>query len=194
MRKDRTNIWFGMCAATLMVSFIFMMPSFKTSAIQPQADINPVESDVVEVTVVPVETPSATPIISASPEPTPEEIEIVYPLSDEEIDFVAQLTMAEAEGEPEEGQRLVIDVVLNRVDSSYFPDTVYDVVYQKNQFTCMWNGRFDRCYPRDDLVELVKEELLSRTNTEVVFFRTQRYSSYGVPVMQVGHHYFSSYN
>lgn len=29
--------------------------------------------------------------------------------------------MAEAEGEPEEGQRLVIDTILNRVDDPCFP-------------------------------------------------------------------------
>lgn len=114
-------------------------------------------------------------------------------LTDEEIDLIALVTMGEAEGEPEEGKRLVIDTILNRVDSDYFPDTVYDVVYQPNQFECMWNGRLDRCDVQEEIVTLVKEELQSRMNSEVVFFRTQRYHSYGEPVMQVGNHYFSSY-
>ena len=50
--------------------------------------------------------------------------EVEYPLTREEIELVAQVTMAEAEGEPEEAQRLVIDTILNRVDSDRFPDTV----------------------------------------------------------------------
>lgn len=114
-------------------------------------------------------------------------------LSEKDIELIAIVTMAEAEGEPEEGQRLVIDTILNRMDSPYFPDTVYDVVYQENQFTSMWNGRADRCYAKDEIVQLIREELVSRTNSDVVFFRTQRYSKYGVPLFQVGHHYFSKY-
>jgi N-acetylmuramoyl-L-alanine amidase len=113
--------------------------------------------------------------------------------TDEEIDLLALVTMAEAEGEPEEGQRLVIDTILNRVDSRYFPNTIHDVIYQPHQFTSMWNGRVDRCSVRDDIRNLVIEELQNRSNTEVVFFRTSRYSSYGTPLFQVGNHYFSKY-
>ena len=102
--------------------------------------------------------------------------------------------MAEAEGECEEGKRLVIDTILNRVDSVYFPDTVYGVVYQANQFSSMWNGRVDRCYVKEELVELVKEELLKRTNYECVFFTAGGYSDYGVPMFQECCHYFSSYD
>ena len=58
----------------------------------------------------------------------------------------------------------------------------------------MWNGRSDRCYVREDIYQLVKEELESRTNSDVIFFRTTRYSDYGVAMFQVGHHYFSSYD
>lgn len=115
-------------------------------------------------------------------------------LTEEEIDLIALLTMAEAEGECEEGQRLVIDVVLNRVDNPHFPDTVHEVVYQKNQFSGMYGERIKRCYVMDELVELVRDELESRTNHEVVFFRTNHYHSYGVPMFQVGAHYFSSYD
>ena len=39
-----------------------------------------------------------------------------FDLSDEEIRLIALVTMAEAEGEPELGKRLVIDTILNRVD------------------------------------------------------------------------------
>lgn len=126
------------------------------------------------------------------PEKIPEE-EIPETLSKDDIELLALVTMAEAEAEPEEGQRLVIDTILNRVDSEHFPDTVYDVVYQKNQFTSMWNGRTSRCTIRDDLVELVKEELENRTDKDVIFFRTGRYSDYGEPMRLVGHHYFSKY-
>ena len=114
-------------------------------------------------------------------------------MSNEEIELIALVTMAEAEGEPEEGKRLVIDTILNRVDHKCFPNTVSDVIYQKDQFTSMWNGRLNSCYASDDICKLVKEEVKSRKDSNVIFFRTSRYSDYGSPMFQVGHHYFSSY-
>ena len=116
-----------------------------------------------------------------------------YSLSDEEIDLLALLTMAEAEGECEEGQRLVIDTVLNRVDHEYWPNTVTEVIYQPNQFTSMWNSRVDRCEVQEYFRRLVIEELESRTNYDVVFFRAGKYSAYGTPLFQVENHYFSSF-
>lgn len=116
-----------------------------------------------------------------------------YTLTDEEINLIAQLTMAEAGNQPVLGQRLVIDTVLNRVDHPNFPDTVEDVIYQKYQFSPVWDGRLNDCYPREDLIALVKEELERRTDTEVVFFRAYEYGPYGVPLYKIGDHYFSKY-
>ena len=70
-------------------------------------------------------------------EPVEEVTEPELPYSEEEIELIALLTMAEAEGESEEGKRLVIDSVLNRVDHKRFPDTVTEVVYQKSQYSAM---------------------------------------------------------
>lgn len=122
-----------------------------------------------------------------------EETTAAYTLTEDEIELIALVTMAEAEGECEEGKRLVIDTILNRVDSGYFPNSVYEVVYQPSQFTSMWNGRIDRCYVRDDIYQLVREELVSRTNYDVIFFTANCYSDFGTPLFQVGNHCFSSY-
>ena len=127
------------------------------------------------------------------PIPEPVEVSADISYSKEEIDLIALVTMAEAEGEPEEGKRLVIDTILNRVDDPHFPDTVHGVIYQSNQFTCMWNGRSDRCCVRADIRDLVLQEMANRTDHDVVFFRTGHFSSYGTPLFQVGHHYFSAY-
>lgn len=114
-------------------------------------------------------------------------------LPDEDIDLIALVTMAEAENQCDEGKRLVIDTILNRVDSSYFPNTVHEVIYQKSQFSSMWNGRVDRCVVKEDIRKLVLEELESRMNYDVMFFNAGDYSKYGVPKFKVGDHYFSSY-
>lgn len=112
-------------------------------------------------------------------------------LTEAEIDLLALLTMAEAEGESEHGQRLVIDTVLNRVDSGEFADTVHGVIYQKGQFSSMFDGRIEQCYVMDSLRQLVIEEAQNRTNYDCLWFRTGRYSSYGEPLFKVGNHYFS---
>lgn len=117
-----------------------------------------------------------------------------YPITQEEIDLIALVTMAEAEGETELGKRLVIDTILNRMDDPHFPDTVHDVIYQANAFSSMWNGRIDRCCIMPEIVELIKEELLNRTNYECVFFTAGDYSKYGEPMFQECCHYFSSYD
>lgn len=121
------------------------------------------------------------------------EIEDEVQLSEDEIELIALVTMAEAEGECEEGKRLVIDTILNRVDSEYFPDNVHDVIYQPSQFSSMWNGRVDRCEVREDICQLVREELKVRVNYEVMFFTAGGYGKYGTPMFQVENHYFSSY-
>lgn len=140
---------------------------------------------------IPTPEPAETAPVQETPLPSPEP---ETTLTEDEIALIALCAMTEAEGECEHGQRLVIDVILNRVDDPHFPDTVYDVIYQKNQFSGMYGERVKRCYVKDELVQLVREELMSRTDHEVVFFRTGHYHSYGVPMFQVGAHYFSSYD
>lgn len=131
--------------------------------------------------------------VTAGPQ-APIKVEEPEPLmSNEDMSLIALVTMAEAEGESEMGKRLVIDTILNRVDHPRWPDTVQKVIYQQGQFSCMWNGRADRCYVRDDILQLVKEELMERTNTRCIFFRTGRYPSDGTPLFQEGNHYFSGY-
>ena len=113
-------------------------------------------------------------------------------LSESDIRLIATVTMAEAEGESEYGKRLVIDTILNRMDSERFPNTVSGVIYQKSQFSCMWDGRIDVCYVKDDIYQLVVEELNNRTDHDVIFFRTRHYHNCGHPMFKVDRHYFSS--
>lgn len=114
-------------------------------------------------------------------------------MSREDIELIALVTMAEAEGECEKGQRLVIDTILNRVDAKYMGgETVKDIVYQPSQFSSMWNGRVDRCEVTDELCRLVEEELKSRTNYDVMYFHAGKYGRYGTPMFSVENHYFSS--
>ena len=106
--------------------------------------------------------------------------------------LIAKLVLAEAEGEPEMGKRLVIDTVLNRLESEGFPNTVYDVVYQPYHYDPVWDGRIDLFSELDDAFKLVVDEIHNRTNSEVLYFRTDKFHEFGTPMEQVGNHYFST--
>ena len=54
--------------------------------------------------------------------------------------LLSKLVYAEARGEPYKGMVAVAAVVLNRVRSSSFPNTISGVIYQKGAFSCVSNG------------------------------------------------------
>lgn len=185
-------------------------PPIKEVKMEPTANPTPtptVTPKIKEVKVTPTVTPT-TPKkeeVKVVPKATPKAVKKIYSsnsktnivkkeqptVSEKDIELLALLCMAEAEGECEKGKRLVIDTVLNRVDSNRFPNTISGVIYQKNQFSSMWNGRVNRCYVKEDICQLVREELKSRTNSEVLFFTAGRYGNYGTPMFRVENHYFS---
>lgn len=63
--------------------------------------------------------------------------------SSADITLLSKLIYAEARGEPYQGQVAVGAVVLNRVKSSSFPNTISGVVYQKYAFTCVSDGQIN---------------------------------------------------
>ena len=91
-------------------------------------DVAAISKAIVVEKTEPVITVSQEESIPIAVEETEESItEVIPEMSREDVELIALVTMAEAEGECEEGKRLVIDTVLNRVDSDYFPDTGYEV-------------------------------------------------------------------
>lgn len=60
-----------------------------------------------------------------------------------DLDLLARLISAEARGEPYIGQVAVGAVVLNRIDHPSFPNTMAEVIYQKDAFTCINDGQFN---------------------------------------------------
>jgi hypothetical protein len=82
----------------------------------------------------------------------PEEIE--KPVIDEkELEMLAHLIGGEAGADwcKDEMLYYVGSVVLNRVNSPYFPDTIEGVIFQKGQYACTWDGNYnrtpsERCY------------------------------------------------
>lgn len=57
--------------------------------------------------------------------------------------LLAKCIHAEARGEPYTGQVAVGAVILNRVKSAKFPNSIAGVIYQKNAFTCVNDGQIN---------------------------------------------------
>jgi len=77
------------------------------------------------------------------------------------VDLLARLINGEARGEPYKGQVAVGAVVMNRVKSSEFPDTISGVIYQKGQFSCVTDGQFDKAIDEDSTVYKAAREALN---------------------------------
>ena len=99
-------------------------------------------------------------------DPTEEEIRF------DEMGLIAQLVMAEAGNQDLTGKRYVVDVVLNRVDSDDFPNTVEEVIFQENQFSVIENGAFDEAgwTITEECYEAVKLEYEERLNYDILYF------------------------
>ena len=109
--------------------------------------------------------------------------EIVLELKDKAL--IARLVNAEAKGEDMIGKRLVVDVILNRLERGDFPDTIEGVITERGQFTKPAEN-----YTADD-IKAVELELIQRLDYNVIYFRTDKYHSYGTALYQHGGHYFS---
>ena len=86
-----------------------------------------------------------------------------YQLSDKDYDALLRILEAEAGGEDQDGKLLVANVVLNRVNNELFPDTVWEVVMQKEQgiaqFSPTVDGRYQNVRVSEDTVAAVERAL-----------------------------------
>ncbi len=120
---------------------------------------------------------------------------------EEDLYWLSKIIHAEAQGEPFDGKLAVGNVILNRVESAQFPDTVYDVIFDDEhgvQFTPTVNGAIDQ-KPNEDSVLAAKLCLDdAELNGEMLYFLNESIaSSLWIPqnctfVMSIGEHKFYS--
>lgn len=124
---------------------------------------------------------------------TPEQINEEIRLG--EMELLAQLVEAEAGNQDFEGKCLVVDVILNRVESPDFPNTITEVIYQKDpiQFSTAYNGALEKAgwNMKEDDYEAVLYELEIHGNKNFIYFNnSSSVSGSGTPV-RVGGHWFN---
>ena len=69
-----------------------------------------------------------------------------------DVQLMARAINGEARGEPYEGQVAVGAVILNRVKSSKFPNTISGVIYQSGAFTAVADGQINHPIAEDSTV------------------------------------------
>lgn len=187
----RTNEWkdLGILFLIALAMVIFLAYVDLPSMVPEKVDAETIESTWEPIPEEPEAEPMRVEIVEVETEETEYTEEDFY----DDLELLAYTVMAESGNQPEEGQRLVIDCILNRVDSQYFPGTVRDVIFQKDpvQFAVTVDGSLYRHEPTENIYTLIREEIANRTNTEVVFFNSIGFTKCGEPWQQVGAHYFS---
>lgn len=114
-----------------------------------------------------------------------------YGFTEQEIDLMAACVYYEAGNQSMTGKRLVVDVILNRVRSGRFPDTILEVLSQDGQFTT-WK-KIKNSNPEDIPIDCYGAVLAEIGNMElsydVFFFSSEGWNS-SVHVVIEDDHYF----
>ncbi len=105
--------------------------------------------------------------------------------------LLAALIYCEAGGESYEGQLAVGAVVMNRVRSSAYPDSIHGVIYASGQFTPALNGKVNRVYEsgkiKESCVRAAEEAISGVSNVgDMTHFRRNN----GRDGIVIGHHVF----
>ena len=116
-------------------------------------------------------------------------------LDDYSHDLLARLVTAESGGESFEGQIAVAEVVLNRIASPDYPNSLYEVIYEHNQFEPVRNEAINR--PASESARKAVDEALNGSNIArgALFFynektATSRWLDQFPTIVQIGNHTF----
>lgn len=114
-----------------------------------------------------------TPSLSAQAKECIEYERVTCTLTAEEEVLIQQIALAEAENQGIGGMAFVMQVILNRIQSDEFPDTLEEVVSQENQFSVYASGAYIEKEPNDNSKKAL--ELLSvLQNKNALYFENPR--------------------
>lgn len=106
----------------------------------------------------------------------------VRDITAEEYEILTRIVEAEAGGEPYETRLLVTNIILNRVHSPSFPNTIKDVVFANNgknyQFSPLSNGSYYRVSIQERTKKAVEDAIAGRDNSGgALYFMVRKWSS-----------------
>lgn len=110
----------------------------------------------------------------------------------EQLDLLERCVMAEGGGESYECQRAIACVIVNRVLSENYPNTVEAVIKQDGQFST-WPSQIRRAAATDEVKQAVREALTSAVIPENVFyFRADYYHRWATDYCKIDNTWFST--
>lgn len=120
----------------------------------------------------------------------------VINITNDDLLLLSKLVTGEARGESYEGQVAVAAVVINRVQDPRFPNTIKDVIYQKNAFSVVNDGSINM-QPTESAYNAAIDALYGKdpTNKAVFFWNpdiaTCKWIKTLNPYLKIGNHVFA---
>ena len=142
--------------------------------------VEAIQNEVVTEDNVETEIPTEETVEQVVVEETPEALTgNRFSLEDQEYQVLLKIVEAEAGCEDTEGRMLVANVVMNRVRNGYFPNTVTEVVYQRQdgtaQFSPVSDGRIDTVNVSQGTIDAVARVMNGEDISQgALFFRSVR--------------------
>lgn len=117
-----------------------------------------------------------------------------YIPEDWELAYWEATIMAECRGEPEEGIKAVADCIgyVRTNTDERFPNTIYGVITQKNQFSTWASGDIDKWLGEtsDTVHDICVNQIQNGHSYDAAFFTAGGYNKYCTPGFIIGNHYF----
>lgn len=103
-------------------------------------------------------------------------------VTEEDVKMLERITQAEAAGEDMKGKILIVNVILNRVASDKFPDTIKKVIFQKNddgdyQFSPVKSGKYWKVKVTQETKKAVQRALEGEDYSKgALYFMARKYA------------------
>ncbi len=184
--KD-THLWvFGVLVGAVLLSASFYLEPFNKDFFAQSNNVKAAEKDTVDPEVYNISTrlSGESPKLSIIRDP---ELEVVsytesneLPVSMEEYEMLCRIVTTEANSEDVEGQMLIANVVMNRVASDIFPDTVEEVILSPGQFDPVETGAYYNTEPTDEAREAVIRALSGEDHSQgALYFQKSAATRWG---------------
>ena len=114
-----------------------------------------------------------------------------FNFTQEEVILLAKCVQTEAGVNNHESQKYITQVIMNRVYSPSFPDSIHDVIYQKSgrvpQFSVAYNGMLESCDLSTGTLNNVYQVLLNGTDLPryVQYFYSEKVTNNWVNTLNV---------
>lgn len=107
--------------------------------------------------------------------------------TEDEIELMARVVMSEASTLSLDGKQAVAEVIINRVKSKNYPDTITDVINQPKQFYKGDNGE-----PTEDCYTAIRNAVCDKKFPDDMYWFRLKKVTYGYEYIKIGNTYFST--